>query len=148
MAQLEEWGASIELQLAGLCHACYGTDGFAPMLLDLAERPVLVKSIGAEAESLVYLYGSCVRRDVYPQLGAAVVEFSDRFSGEHVVPSDDQLRGFAELTAANELDVVRHNAELATQHGPALQQLFALSSAHLSPGAQKAWATTQQPAGA
>jgi hypothetical protein len=38
---LADWGASEEVRAAGLCHACYGTDGYAPALLSLADRPVL-----------------------------------------------------------------------------------------------------------
>ena len=35
-ALLAEWGASEEVQAAGLCHACYGTAGFPHALLSLA----------------------------------------------------------------------------------------------------------------
>ncbi|MFD2123142.1 DUF6817 domain-containing protein, partial [Streptomyces cirratus] len=37
--QLEHWAARPALQLAGLCHAFYGTDGFATAPLPLAEAP-------------------------------------------------------------------------------------------------------------
>jgi len=56
--QLSAWGASPEVQLAGMCHACYGTDRFDVALLELAERPLLANAIGEEAEALVYLYAS------------------------------------------------------------------------------------------
>ena len=65
---LREWGASAEVQLAGFCHACYGTAGFDVPLLDLAERPWLAEVIGAGGP-LSTLYGSCDRASVYPQLG-------------------------------------------------------------------------------
>src|SRR5439155_15736430 len=68
---LAEWGADTDLQLAGLCHACYGTDGFAPALLRPDERPVLADLIGGRAEALVDLYGSCDRAAVYPRRGPA-----------------------------------------------------------------------------
>lgn len=45
---LAEWGADEDVQLAGLCHAAYGTDGFAVALLALNERPVLAEAIGRE----------------------------------------------------------------------------------------------------
>jgi hypothetical protein len=54
---LAEWGASEEAQAAGLCHACYGTHGYAPALLGLAQRAVLRDLIGARAESLGYPAG-------------------------------------------------------------------------------------------
>ena len=59
--QLAGWGASREVQLAGLCHAVYGTDGFSVSLLDLDQRGTLREAIGMQAEELVYLYASCDR---------------------------------------------------------------------------------------
>lgn len=53
---LADWGADAVVQTAGLCHATYGTDGFAPALLPLSDRATLVTLIGEQAESLVYLY--------------------------------------------------------------------------------------------
>ena len=67
---LEGWGATDDVQKAGLCHACYGTDGFAPSLLGLDERGLLAARIGRRAEAWVYLYASCDREVVYPALGS------------------------------------------------------------------------------
>ncbi|HLK77371.1 MAG TPA: hypothetical protein VKU77_27440, partial [Streptosporangiaceae bacterium] len=107
-ALLAEWGADEELQAAGLCHAAYGTDGYAPALLGVDERPVLRDLIGVRAESLVYLYASCRRSAVYPGLGRErPVPFLNRFTGATRTPPEREIRAFAELTAANELDVVR-----------------------------------------
>jgi len=138
-ALLDEWGARRDVQLAGLCHAAYGTDGFAVTLLDTTERSTLAGAIGEPAEALVYLYGSCDRASTYPQMGQDVVVVKDRFTGETVTPDVDALRGFAEITAANELDVVRHNADIAERHGAGLLQLVERSRAHLSDAALQAW---------
>lgn len=144
---LVDWGAALEVQLAGLCHACYGTDGFPVALLDTTQRPRLGGVIGAEAEALVYLYGSCDRARTYPRLGSPVVELQDRFTGLSTVPDHESLRAFVEITAANELDVIRHNQMIATEHGPALDQLFTRAHRVLSPSARQAWAErpTYQP---
>jgi hypothetical protein len=136
---LAEWGASTPVQLAGLCHAAYGTDGFAVGLLDLGERARLVAAIGADAESLVHLYGSCDRSAVYPRLDRPEPAFTDRFTGASWVPEQWLVRGFVEITAANELDVVLHNAELAAEHGPALRRLMGRARRHLSPAAAARW---------
>ena len=139
-ALLAEWGAGEDLQAAGECHACYGTDGFGQALLGLAERPILSALIGARAESLVYLYGSCDRAAVYPALGRpGPVLFRDRFTGRTHTPPERDIRSFTELTAANELDVMRHNPAMAAQHGSALQQLFASARPRLSSAAWQAW---------
>jgi len=143
-ALLADWGAGEDLQAAGLCHACYGTDGYGPALLGLAERPVLRALIGDRAESLVYLYASCDRGAVYPELGKrGPVQFRDRFTGATRTPPERDIRAFAELTAANELDVIRHDAATAAEHGPALLWLFAAARPRLSAAAWQAW--TQQP---
>jgi catechol 2,3-dioxygenase-like lactoylglutathione lyase family enzyme len=127
-----------------LCHACYGTTGYPHALLGLDERPVLTAIAGAGAESLVYLYGSCDRAAVYPALKEpGPVPFLDRFTGCTRIPPERDIRAFAELTAANELDVIRHNADLATQHGAELRQFFAAIRARLSEAAWHAW--SQQP---
>lgn len=137
--QLEEWGAPAAVQLAGLCHACYGTDGFGVSLLDTSQRPELEELIGAEAEQLVYLYGSCDRAATYPNLGQDVVRLRDRFSGRDVTPTRPSLQAFAEITAANELDVIHHNAEFAKQYGAALTTLVDRMRRLLSEGALQAW---------
>src|SRR5690242_18814126 len=118
-ALLATWGADETLQTAGLCHACYGTDGYDAALVRPLDRTCVVELIGTKAESLVYLYCSCDRRATYPQLGrSGPVPFRDRFTSEHVYPPEESVRAFVELTAANELDVMRHNHDMARQHGP------------------------------
>ena len=139
-ALLAEWGAANEVQAAGLCHACYGTDGYAPALLSLAERPVLSELIGVRAESLVYRYASCDRGAVYPSLHQdRPIAFRDRFTGTTRTPPERDIRAFLELTAANELDVIRHSPAMASEHGPALLWMFAAARPRLSAGAWQAW---------
>ncbi|WP_182907096.1 VOC family protein [Microbispora sp. H13382] len=132
-AQLMGWGAPEEVQLAGLCHATYGTDGFDHRLLDLANRAALVEVIGAPAEALVYLYASCDRAATYPAL-----RFVDRFTGRPVAPSDTELRAFTLITAANEIDVARHNADIRAKHGAELHAFFARNRHLLPPVAWEA----------
>ena len=67
---LRSWGASEQLSLAGLVHAAYGTDGFAPFLLPWQNRRPLARVVGPAVEEIVYLYASCDRSSVYPQLSA------------------------------------------------------------------------------
>ncbi|WP_330460998.1 hypothetical protein OIB37_31490 [Streptomyces sp. NBC_00820] len=136
---LDEWGADPAVQVAGLCHAAYGTDGFDRTLLDVAERGTLAELIGERAEALVHLYASCDREVVYPRFdGARPVVFRDRFTGREHVPADADVRAFLDITAANELDVFAHNAELADRYGPALHRLFRSARDLMSPTAWEA----------
>ncbi|HEY7946608.1 MAG TPA: hypothetical protein VID75_02965 [Acidimicrobiales bacterium] len=105
-ALLRSWGSSEGLCRAGLCHATYGTHGFAPCLLPPHDRATLTLVVGDDVEKTVYLYGACDRAVVYPQLAAVgPVSFRDRFRDETVVVTEGQIRDFVDLTLANELDV-------------------------------------------
>nr|WP_238845458.1 alpha/beta hydrolase [Nocardia terpenica] len=101
------WGANRRVRLAALCHATYGTDGFARALLPLDQRTRLRAAIGDEAETLVYRYGACDRTETYSHLGAKPLPLTDRFTGEIRTPTPADLIDFAILTIANELDVAR-----------------------------------------
>ncbi|MET8586850.1 DUF6817 domain-containing protein [Streptomyces collinus] len=121
---LGTWGARPALRLAGLCHAFYGTDGFPSGLLPLDRRADLVAVIGAEAEAIVHLYASCDRGATYPDLGRPDGLFHDRFTGAPHLPEPRARRDFAELSAANELDLARLDPAFREQWGPGLLTLF------------------------
>lgn len=122
--RLAAWGARPALQLAGLCHACYGTDGFATALLSLERRDELAAAIGSEAEAIVYFYASCDRAASYPAFADAEAAFRDRFTGRTFTPSPSLRRDFAELSAANELDIARVDPDFRDRWGPGLLTLF------------------------
>ncbi|NEB06313.1 DUF6817 domain-containing protein [Streptomyces sp. SID13726] len=136
---LGDWGAAPPVRTAGLCHAAYGTDGFATALLPVTDRSTLTALIGEQAEALVHLYAACDRATVYPRIdGTPTIPFRNRFTGHDDHPSPAALRAFLEITAANELDVLAHNADLARQHGPALHNFLTRAGSLLSPAARHA----------
>ncbi len=124
--QLAAWDARPALQLAGLCHAFYGTDGFATALLPLDRRAELAAVIGAEAEAIVYFYASCDRRASYPTLAEPDTDaaFRDRFTGRVLTPGLGLRRDFAEVSAANELDIARVDPAFRETWGAGLLTLF------------------------
>ena len=123
--RLAVWGARPALRLAGLCHACYGTDGFPTALLSLdTGRAELAEAIGVEAEEIVYLYGACDRKATYPGLAEADGVFRDRFTGALHTPGPHLRRDLAELSAANELDLVHQDFVFRDRWGPQLLALF------------------------
>ncbi|MGP4009577.1 DUF6817 domain-containing protein [Streptomyces sp. 4N124] len=134
--RLASWEARPALQLAGLCHASYGTDGFPGGLLPLDRRTELATVIGAEAEAIVYLYASCDRQATYPLLADRGAAFHDRFTGRTHVPDVRVREDFAELTAANELDLAHHDPAFREQWGPDLLALFTRLRPLLS---ERAW---------
>lgn len=118
-ALVREWGGSDLLALVALGHATYGTDGFAPSILGLADRPVLAQVIGEEAEALVYFYASCDRGTFYAQLEDPATKlgqlrFRDRFSGQDLAPTAAHVTQFVDLTYANETELAA-----ASPDGPA-----------------------------
>ncbi|MFI6038765.1 DUF6817 domain-containing protein [Streptomyces sp. NPDC051315] len=123
-SRLAGWEARPALRIAGLCHAFYGTDGFPEPLLPLARRAELAHVIGREAEEIVYFYASCDRRATYPTLAGPAPCFHDRFSGVRWSPAPHMLRDFADLTAANELDLAEHDPAFRERCGPDLLALF------------------------
>ncbi|WP_425247764.1 DUF6817 domain-containing protein [Streptomyces sp. NEAU-NA10] len=123
-SRLAGWGAGPALQLAGLCHAFYGTDGFPEALLPLDRRTGLAEAIGREAEAIVYFYASCDRKANYPTLAEPDSLFRDRFTGSEQIPAPVMLRAFADLTAANELDLADHDPAFRERWGPDLLALF------------------------
>ena len=103
------WEVPAPLASAGLCHALYGTDGFPHRLVDPADRHVVVALVGTEAEAIIHRYACCDRAAVTPQLGLGpTIAFRDRSTGAITDLGSADLRAFAELTVANELDVLRH----------------------------------------
>jgi hypothetical protein len=123
-ALLGRWGARPAVRSAGLCHAWYGTDGFDAVLGDPTFRNELAALIGGDAEQLVYFYASCDRRFSYPQLAQRAGLFRDRFTGATLCPAPAMRRDFAELTAANELDIAAINPHTRAKHGAQLLELF------------------------
>ncbi|MGO9876859.1 MAG: DUF6817 domain-containing protein [Acidimicrobiia bacterium] len=104
--RLRSWGCSETVSIAGLCHATYGTDGFATALMGLDERDLLSAAVGRDVEALVYLYASCDRGFVYPSLAkGAAFSFRNRYTTHMFSPSDRQVQDFVDLTLANESDV-------------------------------------------
>ncbi len=134
---LEKWGASEALQDAGLFHACYGTAGFSTALATESNRHKLSAVIGEQAEEIVYLYCACEREDYFSKIGREKnPRFNDRFSGESYFLSNDQLRDFCELTAANELEISIGSPKFLEQYRDELYEITARMQPYLSPEAR------------
>ncbi len=135
---LREWSASPSLQDAGLYHAAYGTAGFDECLVSVQQRDEIAKIIGEKAEELVYQYCACDRDDFFSKVGVEnKPEFLNRFNGQRYYLSDELLKQFCELTAANEVEIAMGNAEFMQQYGEELRALFQNMKRYLS---HSAWA--------
>jgi pimeloyl-ACP methyl ester carboxylesterase len=125
-----EWRASPCAQLAAICHASYGTDGFGHALLARDDRGRLRDVIGRDAEALVHLYGVCDRTRTYPALASEPLRIVDRFTGQPTGIRGAALRDFAVLTIANELDVARH-ASLQSSTVDEIRKIVAALASHV-----------------
>lgn len=135
---LLEWGASIELQDAGLYHAAYGTAGFQGRLVSTDRRGKISDIIGRAAEEIVYEYCACDRNDFFAKIGQYTnPEFKNRFTEKSYYLSESMLRNFCELTAANEIEIAVDNSAFLSQHGVELNRLFNQMAQFLSVTAQE-----------
>jgi hypothetical protein len=121
--RLGRLGLGTDMQLAGLAHAVYGTDGFDLALLDPAYRTTLRDLIGESAERLVYLYGACDRSRTWRSLSDTGAVWN-RFSIESESLDPVLLRSFVDLSVVNELDVVEQDPTLAEKYGGYFRSLF------------------------
>jgi len=134
---LQRWGASTELQDAGLYHAAYGTAGFSQSLASTDQRGRIGAIIGKSSEEIVYQYCACDRRSFFSQIHQGPnPKFTNRFTGESYYLSDQMLRDFCELTAANEIEIAIDNPDFVKQHGKELGSLFMSMTPYLTLAAQ------------
>ncbi|KZN28504.1 DUF6817 domain-containing protein [Pseudoalteromonas luteoviolacea] len=139
---LKEWGSSELLQIAGLFHAAYGTDGFDQSMVSLAQRNRIAQLIGKEEEALVYLYCACDRDFVFPQFGSdKPIQFRNRFTEQEFLLNEADTLLLCELTAANELELVCRYAGFKARHGVGLLDLFKRMDPYLSDNAHTAYTT-------
>jgi len=137
---LRRWGNREALCTAGLYHAVYGTAGIRGSLASLASRSEVARVIGSEAETLVYLYGSCDRDIFHPRIGTVDQRrFVDRFTTAEQAISEGQLRDFCELTVANELELALANDRFRAKHRAELVSLFGRMEGLLSKAASQAY---------
>ena len=100
---LRAWSSRKALCDAGLFHSVYGTDTFAKAIVADAERTAVQDIIGAEAESLVWLFGRCSQQSIVDsaKFGGS---FIDRVDCTELTLTDQQRRDLCELSAANWLE--------------------------------------------
>ncbi len=134
---LSRWGASTELQDAGLYHAIYGTNGFDLPLLSLDKRAQVSAIIGEEAEVIVYLYCACERDIFLPSIGEdTLLKFPNRFTGQSHIISNKMLRNFCELTLANEVEIAGKNSSFLQNNAEGLFRLASRMQPWLSQAAK------------
>jgi hypothetical protein len=95
---LKAWGASQEIQNAGLFHSIYSTEVYKTQLLPYSQRAVLRDLIGVQAERLAYLFSVIARRELLRVAAAASTLKYGHFTLE-TVSSVDSTEHTVEVTA-------------------------------------------------
>lgn len=134
---LDRWGSAGWIVDAGRLHAAYGTDGF-PTGIPGVDCEKVIAAAGTRTEELVDLYGHCSRADTYPTFLSRSPRVIDRRGGDPRPLARAEVRAFAELTVANELDAMRHSPTIAATHGRELLALFRAWRPLISAGAWRA----------
>jgi hypothetical protein len=143
MQLLRRWGNRDCVCVAGLYHAVYGTGGIDGHLAALDARNAIAEVIGKEAEALAYLYGACDRERFHPRIGSSEQSvFVDRFTDSEYAISEAQLRGFCEISVANELELAQRNARFRDRHRLDLRHLFDRMAGLVSKAARDAASAT------
>ena len=103
---LARWGCAPYLCAAGLYHSVYSTDAFRTVSVPPSDRARVREHIGSEAEALVHLYGTMVRRSLYDTVArGAPHRIVDRTTGADVPLRDvQQLADLVTLDVANRLE--------------------------------------------
>lgn len=122
---LESWGNRDELCRAGLYHAVYGTFAFQNNLVEIGKRKQIAALIGDEAEKIVYYYCACDREFFYPQIGRVEKPvFLNRFTGKKETLAPQMFRDLLELTLANELEILKTDADFPAKQKTEFEQFF------------------------
>jgi len=106
-ALLRRWQQPEHVQLAGLLHSAYATDGFRFRLFGRTERPRVRELVGVRAERLVFAFCACTRDELLAKTGATSDPVSPAARWEGVTVRLDRAE-LAEL-------MVIHAANLAEQ---------------------------------
>jgi hypothetical protein len=117
------WQADPVVARVGLLHAVDGTVN-APTAIR-PESFSLLEVLGERGMDLFRLYVDCDRNHVWPQLGAATVDWVSRHDQRHEALEGQRLRDFCELTMANELEILLRNRAHRDQHAAAMRPLLA-----------------------
>lgn len=122
--KLRAWGAEDTIIDAARLHAGYGTDGFAVAIASTSSRAEVVSVVGAASEALIDLYCVCDRKASYGSWATKTPVVVERDGCDTRPIAKDTCRALIEMTVANELDVMTHDAGLASHYGPALLAQF------------------------
>jgi len=101
---LERWGCRPALCDAGLFHSAYGTEIFPTGAVPADLRPAVRELIGAEAETLAYLFGAVTRTSLFDAAFDGAPFLLESRDGEYLAVSDEQYSDLAALTVANWLE--------------------------------------------
>ena len=102
--QLDRWGCSKDLCLAGLYHSVYGTEKFRKQTVPLEARDAVRGAIGRQAEEIAYLYCALSRESLYRNLDVGAPYGVKTQDGGEVPLSLAQLADLMTLDLANRLE--------------------------------------------
>lgn len=106
---LVDWRAQSAVCDAGLFHSVYGTEHYAPTAIPISMRAGVQQLIGAEAESLAWMF-CMMRRESFDQNLGREGEFAvqHRLTSEWLPLTPGQFHDLVTMTFANTLEAFPH----------------------------------------
>ncbi|GMH82234.1 hypothetical protein TrVE_jg11814 [Triparma verrucosa] len=113
MLVLRAWNCSKSVQLSGLFHSIYGTEGFQGHSIPFTRRSEIKKKIGDRAETLAYTFCVVDRLSVdesvkaeFESTGTRKLKARADLGGFGIELSDEEFHDFIELTLGDWLEQV------------------------------------------
>jgi len=120
-------------------HSIYGTKTFKSAALGIDDRDRVREMIGADAESLVFVFGMSDRKQLLLENRSAPYYWIDHRSGEHTEIPGDSLNELVEIEVANFVEQIPFLTETSESVFQDLRYRFESTTSRMSVGAQRAF---------
>lgn len=100
---LKKWGYEKPVCYAGLFHSIYGTQVFKRMTISYEKRELMQKTIGNEAEKLVYLFSVIDRPQAFTNFTEPPI-FKNMVTNELIQVSEYDMKNLIAIEIANLID--------------------------------------------
>ena len=136
---LDRWGNPEHVCLAGLFHSIYGTKSFPAAAVATESRERVRRTIGEDAESLVFIFGMSDRKRLLLENRSAPYYWVDYRSGERTEVASEVLNELVEIEVANFTEQMLFLTEAPESVFQDMRHRFETTTSCMSVGAREAF---------